>query len=58
MVAHGVHRVLVLDAGGELIGIVTPMDLLRRLLDEGHLEAADEHGAGAHAARPHAVTHH
>ena len=40
MIDHGVHRVLVLDPRGQLLGILTPMDFLRRLLAEGHLESA------------------
>jgi predicted transcriptional regulator len=40
MIDHGVHRVMVLGPEGELLGILTPMDFLRRLLVEGHLEAA------------------
>jgi predicted transcriptional regulator len=39
MAAHGIHRVVVVDAAGSLVGIVTPMDFLRRLLQDGHLEA-------------------
>jgi predicted transcriptional regulator len=42
MVAHGVHRVVVLKRSGELLGIITPMDFLRRLLLEGGLESSDD----------------
>jgi CBS-domain-containing membrane protein len=45
MVDHGVHRVLVLGPEGQLLGILTPMDFLRRLLAEGHLESALGPGA-------------
>lgn len=39
MVAHGVGRVLVLNADGDLRGIITPLDFMQRLLAEGHIEA-------------------
>jgi CBS-domain-containing membrane protein len=32
MVETGAHRLVVLDEGGDLVGIVTPMDVLRGLL--------------------------
>jgi CBS domain-containing protein len=37
MVAHGIRRVLVLDDNGHLMGIVTPVDVLRALA-EGRLD--------------------
>lgn len=40
MVETGVHRVVVIDESGKIVGIVTPIDILRGLLD-GKLETAD-----------------
>ncbi len=34
MVVEGIHRVVVIDEHGALVGIVTSMDILRSLLDE------------------------
>jgi CBS-domain-containing membrane protein len=54
MVDHGVHRLAVLDGEGGLLGIVTPIDFVRRLLADGHLEArpadidSDEDELGQH----------
>jgi predicted transcriptional regulator len=45
MTSHGLHRVIVVDRDGMLVGIVTPTDFLRRLLRDGHLEAHDDSGA-------------
>jgi CBS domain-containing protein len=41
MVAHGMRRVLVLDDAGHLVGIVTPIDVLRALA-EGRLQPTRE----------------
>jgi CBS domain-containing protein len=41
MVAHGMRRVLVLDDAGQLVGIVTPIDVLRALA-EGRLQPTRE----------------
>ncbi|HET6282316.1 MAG TPA: CBS domain-containing protein [Polyangia bacterium] len=38
MIAHHIHRVVVVDAAGDLVGIITPMDFLRHLAKHGHLE--------------------
>jgi CBS-domain-containing membrane protein len=42
MVETGSHRLLVLDADGKLVGILTPMDVMRGLLDHriapGHFD--------------------
>ncbi len=43
MVETGVHRLVVLDERGILIGVVTPMDVLRGLL-EGKVDARDFNG--------------
>lgn len=40
MVETGVHRLVVVDDRGEVVGIVTPIDILRGLL-EGKLQAED-----------------
>jgi predicted transcriptional regulator len=54
MLAHGVRRVLVLDEEGELLGILTPMDYLRRLLVEGRIESP----ADARATLEESPAHH
>jgi len=41
MVSHGIRRVLVLDDNGHLMGIVTPVDVLRALA-EGRLDRTHE----------------
>jgi predicted transcriptional regulator len=38
MLAERVHRAIVVDGRGELLGIVTPTDVLRGLVEGGHLE--------------------
>jgi CBS-domain-containing membrane protein len=40
MVESGVHRVVVIDDAGAIVGIVTPIDVLRGLLD-GKIDATD-----------------
>ncbi|MEZ4228150.1 MAG: CBS domain-containing protein [Polyangiaceae bacterium] len=35
MVETGTHRLVVVDADGHLVGIVTPMDVLRRCVTRG-----------------------
>ena len=40
MVETGAHRLVVLDERGLLVGIVTPMDVMRGFL-EGKIEASD-----------------
>lgn len=40
MVQTGSHRLIVVDGNGALVGILTPMDLLRGLLD-GRIRASD-----------------
>jgi predicted transcriptional regulator len=45
MVSHGIHRLAVVDKDGALVGIVTPIDFLRRLLQDGYLEAHDDSNA-------------
>lgn len=49
MVETGSHRVLVLDAAGKLVGVVSPMDLLRALV-RGQDLLAGAAPAGATAA--------
>lgn len=58
MVREEVHRILVVNDAGDLVGIITPTDVLRAMLegdsiDDGHDErdreatpANDQHGAG------------
>jgi CBS-domain-containing membrane protein len=43
MVAHAMRRVLVLDDAGRLVGIITPIDVLRAL-SEGRLQPTRELG--------------
>jgi CBS-domain-containing membrane protein len=43
MIAHGMHRVLVLDDAGQLAGIITTVDVLRELA-QGRLEPARDLG--------------
>jgi CBS-domain-containing membrane protein len=57
MVEHGVHRVVVVDSAGGLIGIVTPMDFLRRLLTDGHLDAGVDHELSPQDSPHNAPTH-
>jgi CBS domain-containing protein len=54
MIAHGAHRVLVLDDAGELLGIVTTVDVLRELAAGRISPARDlaEAAAAALAAPP------
>lgn len=56
MVSHSIHRVLVVDVAGDLIGIVTPMDFLRHLAKHGHIEA--DASAGWNTPQPDAFGHH
>ncbi len=37
MIEHHIHRLVVVDDGGAAIGVVTPLDLLRVLLDEADI---------------------
>jgi IMP dehydrogenase len=38
MVATGVHRILVVDEGGELVGLVSSSDLVRAVSERGLAE--------------------
>lgn len=42
MVREAVHRVLVVNEAGDLVGIVTPTDVLRALLEGDSLDAGHE----------------
>lgn len=42
MVMEGVHRVIVLDEAGQLTGIVTPMDVLRALVQGARFDGMSE----------------
>ena len=56
MIAHHIHRVVVVDKIGDLVGIITPMDFLRHLAKHGHLEI--EGGHNWPIAQPNAIGHH
>jgi CBS domain-containing protein len=42
MLNERIHRALVVDDGGRLLGVVTPLDVLRGLAEGGHLEESDD----------------
>jgi len=56
MIAHHIHRVVVVDPLGDLVGIITPMDFLRHLAKHGHLEI--EAGSSWPIAQADAIGHH
>lgn len=52
MVREAVHRILVVNAAGDLVGIVTPTDILRAMLEGDVVSDSDDHPAGDHDAGP------
>lgn len=56
MIDHHIHRVIVVDVMGDLVGIITPMDFLRHLATHGHLDV--DTGPTWPAIQPDAATHH
>jgi CBS domain-containing protein len=58
MVDHRIHHVVVLAAGGELVGMLTPMHFMKRLADDLHLDDDDLDVLGGDDDQSPTPTHH